>query len=99
MKSKISLKVIMDLAMNPDGLTYKQISEKTKFHINTVSRYISYLDNKKIVDIKQEKSNSIRGRKWINIVKLKKSFIDSKNITDFFVKLSKSEQLSDSKGD
>lgn len=89
MKCKLSLKLIASLAIKPDGLTYKEISEITGYHINTISRYISYLDSKGIVDIRQRKSNSVRGRKWINIVKLKKEFLEAKNITDFFNKIIK----------
>lgn len=97
MGCKLSIKVVMALAMNPDGLNYKQVSEKTKFHINTVSRYVSYLESKNIVHINQEKSNSIRGRKWINIVKLNEKLLNAKNITEFFVRVS--NQLNDLKSD
>jgi len=87
MKGKLSLKLIVALAIRPDGLTYKEISDITKYHLNTVSRYVSFLDSKNLVDIKQKKSNSVRGRKWINIVKLKKEFLEAKNIIEFFNKI------------
>ena|SRR3989338_1255089 len=97
MKPKLSLKVLAALATRTEGLSYKDISSITKYHINTVSRYVSYLDSKGLLDIKQQKSNSIRGRKWINIVKLKKELLDSKSPTDFFNKILKQlgGQLSD----
>src|SRR3989338_8400527 len=88
-QTKLSLKLLIALVLNPDGLPYKQIAEKTNFHINTVSRYISYLDSKGLVDIQQRKSESFRGRKWVNIVKLKKQFLEAKTIQDFFIKLIK----------
>jgi transposase len=89
MKCKLSLKILVVLATRTDGLTYKEISGIIKYHINTVSRYVSYLDSKGIIDMKQEKSNSIRGRKWVNVVSLKKEFLQAKDVTDFFNKITK----------
>ena len=89
MKGKLSLKLLVALATRLDGLTYKEISEVTKYHINTVSRYVSYLDSKNLVNVTQIKSNNIRGRKWVNVVKLKKELAEVNNITDFFNKLIK----------
>ncbi len=89
MKGKLSLKLLVALATRIDGLTYREISEITRYHINTVSRYVSYLDSKGLVDVAQRKSNSVRGRKWVNIVKMKKEFLDVKNITNFFNKVIK----------
>ena len=95
MQPKFSLKLLVILALNPDGLTYKQISSKTGFHINTVSRYIGVFDNKGLVDIKQHKSGGLRGKKWINIVKMKKDFLEAKSVTDFFQKIARQAQLKD----
>ena len=84
MKCKLSLKLLVALATRIEGLTYKEISGITHYHVNTVSRYISYLDNKGIIDIDQKKSSSVRGRKWVNVVKLKREFLEANNCTDFF---------------
>lgn len=89
MKGKLSLKILVVLATRTDGLTYREISGITKYHINTVSRYVSYLDSKGLIDMKQEKSNSIRGRKWVNVVSLKKEFLQTKDIADFFSRIIK----------
>ncbi|MBU0628263.1 MAG: ArsR family transcriptional regulator [Nanoarchaeota archaeon] len=89
MKNKLSLKILVALVTRTGGLTYKEISLITNYHINTVSRYVSYLDNKGLIDMKQEKSNSIRGRKWVNVVSLKKEFLQTKDIADFFNKVIK----------
>ena len=86
---KLPFKLLAALCINPDGLTYRQISEKTGFHINTVSRCASYMYNKGLVGIEQKKSNSVRGKKWVNVVKLKKEFVDVKNATDFFTRVIK----------
>jgi DNA-binding transcriptional ArsR family regulator len=86
---KLSLKIIAVLAMKPDGLSYKEISSITKYHINTISRYISWLYNKEIVDIIQNKSSSIRGRKWVNIARLKKELLECRSITEFYNKVVK----------
>ena len=86
---KLSLRLLAALCINPDGLTYKQISEKTGFHINTVSRCVSYMYSKGLVAIEQKRSNSVRGKKWVNVVKLKKEFIEVKNATDFFSRVVK----------
>lgn len=89
MKGKLSLKIIVVLATRIGGLTYKEISCITDYHINTVSRYVSYMDSKGLIEMKQEKSNSIRGRKWVNVVSLKKEFLQAKDVTDFFNKIVK----------
>ena len=95
LKLKFSLKIIASLAIHPEGLSYKKLSELTKYHINTVSRYITELHSNSIIEIRQYKSNSLRGRKWVNIVRLKKELLESKNITDFFSKIINHNQLSD----
>ena len=95
MTQNFSLKLLVILVLHPEGLTYKQISAKLGFHINTVSRYISVFDSKGLVDVKQQKSSNIRGKKWVNIVKLKKEFLEAKTITDFFQKIAKQSQLKD----
>ena len=89
MRGKLSLKILVALVTRTGGLTYKEISCITNYHINTVSRYVSYLDSKSLIDMKQEKSNSIRGRKWVNVVSLKKEFLQAKDIADFFNKIIK----------
>ena len=89
MKIKLSLKLLAALCMNPDGLAYKEISSKTGFHVNTVSRCVSYIYSKGLAEIEQKRSNSVRGKKWVNIVKLKKEFIEIKNAADFFSKVIK----------
>ncbi len=89
MKGKLSLKILVVLATRTGGLTYKEISGITNYHINTVSRYVSYLDGKGLIDMKQVKSNSIRGRKWVNVVSLKKEFLQTKDIADFFNRIIK----------
>ena len=81
--------------MNPEGLTYKQVSAKTGFHINTISRYIGTFDSKDLIDIKQQKSNGIRGKKWVNIVKMRKEFLEAKSPADFFQKIARQAQLKD----
>jgi len=93
--TKLPLKLLLVLATN-EGLTYKELEKKTGFHINTVSRYISYLDSKKMLEIKQKKSNSVRGKKWVNIVNLKPELKEDA-IIRFFTKISKQLdcQLSD----
>ena len=95
MAQKFSLKLLVILALNPEGLTYKQISAKTCFHINTVSRYIGVFDSKGLIDVKQQKSSNIRGKKWVNIVKMKKDLLEAKSITDFFQKVARQAQLKD----
>ena len=86
---KLSFKLLAALCMNPEGLTYKQLSAKTGFHVNTVSRSVSYMYSKGLVEMKQDRSNSVRGKKWVNVVKLKKEFVDVKNATDFFTRVIK----------
>lgn len=71
---KISLKLLLVLAINPDGLCYREISGKTGYHLNTVSRQVSELDDYGLIEIDQHKSGSIRGKKWVNVVRLKKEF-------------------------
>ena len=83
------------LAMNPEGLNYKQLSAKTHFHINTISRYLAVFDSKGLIDTKQQKSSNIRGKKWVNIVKLKKEFLDAKSPSDFFQRVARQAQLKD----
>ena len=95
MAQKFSLKLLVILVLHPEGLTYKQISAKTDFHINTVSRYVGVFDAKGLIDVKQQKSSNIRGKKWVNIVKLKKELLEAKSITDFFQKVSRQAQLKD----
>ena len=95
MAEKFSLKLLVLLALNPEGLTYKHIANKTKFHINTISRYVGVFDNKGLVDIKQQKSGGIRGKKWVNIVRMKKELLEAKSITDFFQKIARQAQLKD----
>ena len=95
MAQKFSLKLLVILALNPEGLTYKQISAKTGFHINTVSRYIGVFDSKGLIDVKQQKSSNIRGKKWVNIVKMKRDLLEAKNVTDFFQKVARQAQLKD----
>ena len=95
MTQKFSLKLLVILALNPESLTYKQISAKTGFHINTVSRYIGIFDSKGLVDVKQQKSGGMRGKKWVNIVKMKKEFLETKSVTDFFLKVARQAQLKD----
>lgn len=95
MAQKFSLKLLVILALNPEGLTYGQISAKTGFHINTVSRYIGVFDSKGLIDVKQQKSSNIRGKKWVNIVKMKKDLLEAKSVTDFFQKVSRQAQLKD----
>ena len=95
MAPKFSLKLLVVLAMNPEGLTYKQISAKTGFHLNTVSRYIGTFDVKGLIDVKQQKSGSIRGKKWVNIVKMKKELLEAKSPTDFFQRVCRQAQLKD----
>src|SRR3989338_9489101 len=95
MAQKFSPKLLVMLALNPEGLTYKQISAKTGFHINTVSRYIGVFDSKGLIDIKQQKSSNIRGKKWVNIVKMKKDLLEAKSVTEFFQKIAKQTQLKD----
>lgn len=87
-KKQINLKLLLLLAIHCEGLNYKEISKKTDYHINTVSRYVSALHNLDIIDIKQVKSNSVRGRKWVNVVKLKKE-LHNKTIPEFFQEVSK----------
>jgi len=41
MKGKLSLKLLVALATRLEGLTYKEISTLTAYHINTVSRYVT----------------------------------------------------------
>ena len=95
MAQKFSLKLLVILALNPEGLTYKQISAKTGFHINTVSRYIGVFDSKGLIDVKQQKSSNIRGKKWVNIVKMKRDLLEAKSVTDFFQKVARQAQLKD----
>lgn len=83
------------MALNPEGLTYRQISAKTGFHINTVSRYIGVFDSKGLIDVKQQKSSNIRGKKWVNIIKMKRDLLEAKSITDFFQKVARQAQLKD----
>ncbi|MDO8740418.1 MAG: hypothetical protein Q7J54_02455 [Candidatus Woesearchaeota archaeon] len=85
-KIKLPFKLLVALCMHPEGLTYKQISEQTGFHLNTVSRYASHLYNKDLVEVKQKKSSNARGRKWVNVVKLKKELLDAKSAAEFFEK-------------
>jgi len=87
-KNKLSLRLLLVLATSHEGLTYKELEHRTSFHINTVSRYISYLYSKDLLDIKQKKSNSVRGKKWVNVVKLKQEFKDE-GVIKFFSKISK----------
>lgn len=95
MAQKFSLKLLIILALNPEGLTYRQISAKTGFHINTVSRYIGVFDSKGLIDVKQQKSSNIRGKKWVNIVKMKRDLLEAKSVTDFFQKVCRQAQLKD----
>lgn len=95
MTQKFSLKLLVILVLNPEGLTYRQISAKTGFHINTVSRYIGVFDSKGLIDVKQQKSSNIRGKKWVNIVRMKKDLMEAKSITDFFQKVCRQAQLKD----
>lgn len=95
MAQKFSLKLLVILVLNPEGLTYRQISAKTGFHINTVSRYIGVFDSKGLIDVKQQKSSNIRGKKWVNIVKVKRDLLEAKSVTDFFQKVCRQSQLKD----
>lgn len=95
MAQKFSLKLLVILALNPEGLTYRQISVKTGFHINTVSRYVGVFDTKGLIDVKQQKSSNIRGKKWVNIVKMKRDLLEAKSVTDFFQKVARQAQLKD----
>jgi len=45
-----------------DGLTYKEISEKTGYHIHTISKQVTFLDNKGLIAIEQKRSKNIQGR-------------------------------------
>ena len=92
---KISLKLLAILVLNPEGLSYKQISAKTGFHLNTISRYVGTFDAKGLVDVKQQKSGGLRGKKWVNIVKLRKEFLEAKSPTEFFQKVARQAQLKD----
>jgi len=83
----INLKLLLLLATNPEGLCYREISRRTNYHMNTVSRYISYLHSKGLIDIKQVKSNSVRGRKWINVVSIKKE-LHNKEVAEFLQEVS-----------
>ena len=85
---RFPLKLLLVLAINQEGLTYKELEQKTGFHINTVSRYVSYLHGKDLVEIKQKKSNSVRGKKWVNVVKLKPELKED-GVIKFFSKISK----------
>lgn len=86
MSKSLSLKILLLLAINRQGLTYRQIQKRTGFHVNTVSRCVSCLYDRSIIEIKQKKSPSLRGKKWINVVKLKPELaVDS--ITEFFSKI------------
>ncbi len=95
MAPKFSLKLLVILAMNPEGLTYRQVSAKTGFHLNTISRYIGTFESKGLIDVKQQKSINIRGKKWVNIVKLRKELLEAKSPTEFFQKVARQAQLKD----
>ena len=95
MERKISLKLLTLMVLNLNGLTYKEISRKTNFHMNTISRAISYLYNKDLIEIMPKKGNGGRGKKWINVVKLKADLTESKNVVDFFDLLNKKLRLID----
>lgn len=84
---KIPIKILLVLSIS-NGLTYKQMQKRTGFHVNTVSRQISFLDRKGFLDIRQEKSKNLRGKKWVNVVSLKEEFF-SEGIGEFFEKIAK----------
>lgn len=71
---KIPLRTLLVLSASRKGLSYRQIQKKTGFHLNTVSRQVSFLDKCGLLSIKQEKSGNLRGKKWVNVVSLKKEF-------------------------
>ena len=85
---KLPLKLVIVLNANAEGLTYKEISEKTGYHKHTISKQISYLDDKGLITIEQKRSKNIQGRRWINFIKLKKDFMDE-NVTKFFLRIAK----------
>lgn len=87
-KTKLPLKLILLLNTYTDGLTYKEIWQKTGYHPHTTSKKITYLDNKGLITIEQKKSKNIQGRKWINFIKLKKEFVDD-NVAKFFSRIAK----------
>ena len=83
---KLPIKLLLVLSIN-NGLTYKQMQKRTGFHVNTISRQISFLDKNGLLDITQEKSKNLRGKKWVNVVSLKKEFF-AESIAEFFEKIS-----------
>ncbi|HLC87332.1 MAG TPA: hypothetical protein VJH65_03605 [Candidatus Nanoarchaeia archaeon] len=85
---KLPIKLVIMLNAYADGLTYKEISEKTGYHIHTISKQVTFLDNKGLIAIEQKRSKNIQGRRWINLIKLKKEFLDE-NVTKFFSRIAK----------
>ncbi len=85
---KLPLKLIFLLNAYPDGLTYSEISQKTRYHKHTISKQISYLDAKGLINIEQKRSKNNKGRRWINFIKLKKELVDD-NVTKFLSRISK----------
>ena len=85
---KLPLKLVIVLNANAEGLTYKEISEKTGYHKHTISKQVTFLDNKGLIAIEQKRSKNIQGRRWINLIKLKKEFLDE-NVTKFFSRIAK----------
>jgi len=86
--AKLPLRIILLLNTHAGGLTYKELSQKTDYHSHTISRKITYLDNKGLIVIEQKKSKNLQGRKWVNVVKLKKEFKDD-NVAKFLSRISK----------
>jgi transcription initiation factor IIE alpha subunit len=86
--SKLPLKLIILLNAFADGLTYKEISQKTGYHMHTISKQVTYLDAKGLIKIEQKRSENIQGRRWINFIKLKKDFVDE-NVAKFFSRIAK----------
>ena len=85
---KLPLKLIFLLNTYPNGLTYSEISEKTRYHKHTISKQITYLDNKGLIAISQKRSKNNKGRKWINFIKLRNEFVDE-NATKFLARIVK----------
>jgi len=85
---KLPIKLIFLLNAYPEGLTYNEISQKTRYHKHTISKQISYLDAKGLIDIEQKRSKNNKGRRWINFIKLKKELVDD-NVTKFLSRISK----------
>jgi len=75
----------MLLALHRNGLTYKRIRKLTGFHLNTISRQTSFLDSKGLLQINQKRSGSLRGKKWVNVIKLKD--LPTEGVAVFFEEL------------